>query len=557
MKIVSLFAALLILTLSPDFTLAQSTSVDSLRRAFNTVSEDSLKIKAGLSLTSLYNQNNPDSALYFAEKSYQLSKKQGDSTLRISSALNYGRIFISQGSYNRALTYILEAKELAEESGSDDYTQSEILRQLGNIYFIQYQPDEAMAFYQDALDKIEDLDMPQANAILYGNIANIYLEEGPADSALIYYTKGLRIEEEIDPQSQGVAIMHLNMGMLYDRMDSLDNAIYYSSLALDYAERNNAKRMMTYPLKVLSSVNLKLENIDAAISYADRSLSLSKELNSIYEMKDAQMNLYKAYNTLGNYEKALYHYVEYDILNDSLLNENANARLAEARSQYETEKKQQEIDILAAENKLQQSRILGISGSLGFALIGLLGFGWVYFSRKKKELELSEKDKIIAQSKKKIAEEELHNSKLKTEHLQKELSNFALHIVEKNDFLEELKKEISSIKSQVKNAELLKPINALGSRIYQNQMLNKDREEFEIQVEQASSGFFKKLEEEYPDITSQERRLAALLRLDLSSKEIAGILNIAPKSVDQSRYRLRKKLELDSNRNLNVFLNTI
>jgi DNA-binding CsgD family transcriptional regulator len=315
--------------------------------------------------------------------------------------------------------------------------------------------------------------------------------------------------------------------------------------------------MMTYPLKVLSSVNLKLENIDAAISYADRSLELSKELNSIYEMKDAQMNLYKAYNTLGNYEKALHHYVEYDILNDSLLNENANARLADARSQYETEKKQQEIDILAAENKLQESRIIGISSSLGFALIGLSAFGWVYFSRKKKELELSEKNKIIAQSKKKIAEEELANSRLKTEHLQKELSNFALHIVEKNDFLEELKKEISAIKSQVKNAELLKPINALGSRIYQNQMLNKDREEFEIQVEQASSGFFKKLEEEYPDITSQERRLAALLRLDLSSKEIAGILNIAPKSVDQSRYRLRKKLELDSNRNLNVFLNTI
>lgn len=68
---------------------------------------------------------------------------------------------------------------------------------------------------------------------------------------------------------------------------------------------------------------------------------------------------------------------------------------------------------------------------------------------------------------------------------------------------------------------------------------------------------FKKLEQRYPELTPQERRLAALLRLNLSSKEISGIMNISPKSVDQGRYRLRKKLTLQKKKNLSLFLNQI
>ena len=116
---------------------------------------------------------------------------------------------------------------------------------------------------------------------------------------------------------------------------------------------------------------------------------------------------------------------------------------------------------------------------------------------------------------------------------------------------------MADLRMDVQSKDAIKHINKLGSRIYQNLMINKDREEFEIQVEQACEGFFKNLEHKHPDLTNQERRLAALLRLNLSSKEISGILNISPKSVDQSRYRLRKKLDLDKDINLSTFLNQI
>jgi len=58
----------------------------------------------------------------------------------------------------------------------------------------------------------------------------------------------------------------------------------------------------------------------------------------------------------------------------------------------------------------------------------------------------------------------------------------------------------------------------------------------------------------FPSMTNNEKRLASLLRLDLSSKQIASILNISPKSVEVNRYRLRKKLKVDPKINLTDFI---
>ena len=75
-------------------------------------------------------------------------------------------------------------------------------------------------------------------------------------------------------------------------------------------------------------------------------------------------------------------------------------------------------------------------------------------------------------------------------------------------------------------------------------------DEFDQYVHQVCEGFFERLQNLCPDITRTEKRLAALLRMELSSKEIASIMNISPKSVDMSRYRLRKKMNIDSEERL-------
>ena len=76
-------------------------------------------------------------------------------------------------------------------------------------------------------------------------------------------------------------------------------------------------------------------------------------------------------------------------------------------------------------------------------------------------------------------------------------------------------------------------------------------------IDDLNSGFIAKLSELYPELTNSEKRLASLLKIGMSSKEISLIMSMEPKSVDMARYRLRKKLNLESNDNLCDFLGKI
>lgn len=78
-----------------------------------------------------------------------------------------------------------------------------------------------------------------------------------------------------------------------------------------------------------------------------------------------------------------------------------------------------------------------------------------------------------------------------------------------------------------------------------------------LKAEQAQVNFMERLQAQYPQLSVQERRLLLLLRIGLSSKEIAPLLNISPKSVEISRYRLRKKLNLERDVNLVQFTQTM
>lgn len=529
--------------------------LDSLITELNNVESDTSRIRLSTGLLSSISQIDPDTAIHLAIDLYQGAKGAVPESYEAEAALNVGRIYMRSGRYALSLEYLNVANNIDFDVSAHPILKGEILRGIGNIYFIQYRPEESMQFYKEALAYFVIADSEYYQSLVYGGIASIYYEEASYDSSLYYNLKKLSTLENSSEMDKGRS--YVNVGMLYDAMDSTDKAIDYSLKALDIAERNNALLMKTYPLKVLSSVYRKKGEYNKALNFAEESLKLSKELNIIYEMKDAHSNLALTNYELGNYKEAYDHLLDQKVLNDSLLNEDANVRLAEMRAKHETEKAEQENVILASKSELQRTRFVAISSmlSLGLVVLGFMFFRTV--TERKKALELAQKDKLISDSKRKIAEKELANAEMQTKYLQNELTNYAFHIVEKNNFLEEIKSEMAEVRSEVKNDDALKQINKLGSKIYQNLMINKDREEFDIQVEQACEGFFKKLDAKYPNLTNQERRLSALLRLNLSSKDISGILNISPKSVDQTRYRLRKKLDIDKSSNLSSILNQV
>ena len=137
----------------------------------------------------------------------------------------------------------------------------------------------------------------------------------------------------------------------------------------------------------------------------------------------------------------------------------------------------------------------------------------------------------------------------------KEQMSIALNIIQKNQFLEKLRAKIDKIidKSDTDQTELSK----LKKLIVENLSLDKDRERFNIYINELNRDFYFRLLNRYPNLTDNEQRLCALVRLNLSSKDMASILNISTKSVEVNRHRLRKKMHLKREDNLTELISKL
>lgn len=139
----------------------------------------------------------------------------------------------------------------------------------------------------------------------------------------------------------------------------------------------------------------------------------------------------------------------------------------------------------------------------------------------------------------------------------KQMMTLALNIIQKNDFIQNLRTKIIKLKSSVNNPDTQEGLQKLSAIINEHLYLDKDRKTFQLYVEELHHDFYQKLDEKYTGLTGNEKRLCALLRLDLASKEIASILNISPKSVEMNRYRLRKKMQISGSESLTEIIRKI
>lgn len=150
----------------------------------------------------------------------------------------------------------------------------------------------------------------------------------------------------------------------------------------------------------------------------------------------------------------------------------------------------------------------------------------------------------------------LHNA---VEMKKQEVMNVALSIVEQREYLESLAdmvKHLSASKDEKEKDDIVSQLRAsLKQRLSHDR--DVDSQYFYAQAESLHEDFSAKLAENFPSLTQQDRRLATLLRLGFSSKYIATLMNITPKSVEISRYRLRQKLGLSKGDNLVNFIKSI
>lgn len=202
---------------------------------------------------------------------------------------------------------------------------------------------------------------------------------------------------------------------------------------------------------------------------------------------------------------------------------------------------------------------------IGLALI-LLAFWLVYrriqVSKRKerlKNLQIYRNQIQQYQREALISEKEiirLRNEKLRGKmiHRDKELANQTMNIIQKNKFMGKLKSELKKLQEDSNNASIKSRISLIINRIDKEFDNKKQNELFETYFDEVHEDFFHRLSEKYPTLTPREMKLCAYIKMNISSKEIATLLNISVRGVEISRYRLRKKMNVDRTTNLSALI---
>jgi DNA-binding CsgD family transcriptional regulator len=154
-----------------------------------------------------------------------------------------------------------------------------------------------------------------------------------------------------------------------------------------------------------------------------------------------------------------------------------------------------------------------------------------------------------------ISEKEIvtmKNERLRIEMIQqdKELANQAMNLVRKNEFLIRIKEELKDLKKMSREEPSSEKANIIIGRINKEVDSNKQREVFEKAFDEVHEAFLNRLESKYPSLTPTELRLCAFLKMNISTKEIAPLMNISVRGVEICRYRVRKKLRINRMTNL-------
>lgn len=163
------------------------------------------------------------------------------------------------------------------------------------------------------------------------------------------------------------------------------------------------------------------------------------------------------------------------------------------------------------------------------------------------QLELEKNEKEIVK---------LKNEKLEAEiqHKNKEMASATMHLVKKGELITRLKDELQKLSKTANDEKTLEALKKMIKTLGEDDRMDEDWEHFTIHFDKAHNDFFVALKHTHPNLTPNELKLCAYLRMNLSTKEMSQLMNISVRGVEISRYRLRKKLQIPTETNLLSYL---
>ncbi len=508
------------------------TNYNKAAKLFNEMS--SLKghvlVKSGMAIFE-FDRGNFDKALKINDSVITLLNTRLNDSVALARAYGIqGSLHVQKGNYQIALKQILKQVSLLENL-DEKVMLADSYNNLAAIELTNENYEESIAYNEKALGIYKEFNDVFYQAVANNDIGMAHYNLQDFETADTYLRTGLDLAQKIGNVNLEATIL-ANLGITSTKMERYDQALVFGKKSLRIVQEINSKNKIVENLNGLGVTYSAMGDEINAISYFDQVIPLADSIGNKAFHSLAYEERATSYARLGNHKHAYEDLRQYLKLKDILYNESKSQQIEEMRAIFDTEKKEQqiaqqetEIALLEEKEKVSSLQKWLLGSGLGLSIL-VFGFGYYAIRQKMKRNKL-QREKVAA---------ELAFRK-------KELTTQALHLAKKNETLENLKQQASRLQKKEGDSNAF---NELISTINFDQQDDKVWENFTRYFEAVHKDFEKVVVSKYPDITKNELRLMALLKMNLSSKEIASILNISSEGVKKARQRLRKKMNLSS-----------
>lgn len=448
-----------------------------------------------------------------------LGKIEGSSplypNLRFVQALLYGE----DGAYQEAIRGLKEAEAIFEQQKKPS-NLAKVYNSLGGNFKELGEFAQAKTYYKKGksthLAIKDSLGVVMAN----NNLGAVYRSLNQLDSAIAVYLEASKWLKALD-NTFLLAQNQLNIGNVFEQKGDLAKAEIYFSNCLALSQKAGVQYGVLLSRLNLGNLYRLRKNYLKSEEWLNLALANADEMGLAREKGYALERLSWLARDKGDFERAYFLGMDANKIKDSLLSESVKKESLALQERYESERKGNEILVLEAENQ-RFLLILVLGGIVLFALLSLVLFGMY---RQKRLLN----EKLMAEAQQLDLSRAVHAKDM-------ELTAQALQIL-----------QIKKLLEGQTAAGLLEEEEGNG---FKRETFEFLQTELENRITESNGDFYKNLLSAYPDLKPSELKLCSYLRLNLSTKELAEVLNKSVRTIENTRFSIRKKMGLGPEDNL-------
>jgi tetratricopeptide (TPR) repeat protein len=453
--------------------------------------------------------------------------------------LHEGMFYYVHKHNNQACLSFLRSLEVFKKYGFDRVPNiSFYLGQIADFYYHIGDYKSATAYLQLALKhRIEN---PRARATFVNTLGLIARNDHQYPEALGYFARALKLAKE-NNDTIWVSIVNGNIGSVYFMQGQYDRASPYIQAdyqtSLKYDEKINAAIALLRLVKislVKGETHKSLQQLNEAELLINTPVP---DLNLRTELFDLKAQIYEQ---MGRYKQAVDLRKKYQLIKDSLNVQNNIAAVEVVRMQYVINKQQ------AAENRLKvQSKIRGIQRNAVFIVLFLVVVILILvYNRQKLKIR---KDQELLKLEKQRLDEELEFTEMK-------LTAYTENLRKNNVLIESFKEQIEGLKDKKADSAVVRHLEEL---MQAHIMTDESWMEFKKIFLKVYPNFFFDIKKRFLYLSETDLRLLTLIKLQSNNKEIANMLGITVEGVKKAKQRLRKKMQLNDDINIEEAISTL